>query len=87
MTKGVRRMVRVGLIAGTFAAGYLCGTVGQAPPAEAQMGDMMKKAGESGGALGSAAKLGTTINEMQTHVSELQKGIDTLNQIKAGLGG
>jgi len=87
MAKRVRRAVRVGLIAGTFAGGYLCGSLGQAPPAEAQVGDLMKKAGESGGALGTAAKLGTTINEMQTHVSELQKNIDALNQIKAGLGG
>ena len=87
MTKGLRRMVRVGVIAGAFAAGYLSGALGQAPPAQAQMGEMMKKAGETGGPLGTAAKLGTTINEMQTHVSELQKNIDALNQIKAGLGG
>jgi hypothetical protein len=91
MTKGMRGIVRVSVITAAFAAGYLSGTLGQAAPAQAQMGDMMKKAGEAagqqGGALGTAAKLGTTISEMQTHVSELQKNIDTLNQIKAALGG
>jgi len=47
----------------------------------------MKQAGESGGALGSAAKLGTAIVEMQDHVTALQKNIDTLKGIKSALGG
>jgi hypothetical protein len=81
-----RRMaLRAGLVAGIFAAGFMCGSVFQAP-ARAQMGDVMKKAGESG-ALGSAGELGSSIVEMQEHVTGLQKNIDTLKKIKAALGG
>jgi len=88
--KLVTRGARVGFVAAVFAAGWLCGVAVQ-EPAEAQMGDLgkeaMKQAGEGGGALGQAAKLGTTIGEMQENVTELQKSLETLNQIKAALGG
>jgi hypothetical protein len=91
MTIGLRRSMIAGLCATTFATGFLCGTTLGSRPAEAQMGEMggemMKKAGEQGGALGSAAKLGTTISDMQKNVSELQKSLETLNEIKAALGG
>jgi len=73
-----------------FAGGYLLGTL-DVQPAEAQVKDlgkdMLNKAAGSGGALGSAAQLGTTIGDMQTNVSNLQKNIDALNKIKAALGG
>ena len=62
-----------------------------AEPARAQVQDLgkdlMNKASEQGGALGTAAQLGTTISDMQTHVNELQKNLETLNKIKAALGG
>lgn len=90
MTKAVRRLVRIVALCAVFAVGYLAGTLSH-PTAEAQMGDLgkqaMDKASESGGALGSAAKLGTSIKEMEDHVSGLQKNLDTLKQIKAALGG
>jgi hypothetical protein len=76
---------RAALVAGVFSAGFLCGSVFQ-PTAQAQLGDVMKKAGESG-ALGSAGELGSSIVEMQDHVNGLQKNIDTLKKIKASLGG
>jgi len=85
-TRTMRRALRIAGVCAVFGAGYLAGTVAH-PTAEAQMGDMMKKAAESGGPLGQAAKLGTSIQEMQEHVAGLQKNIDTLNQIKAALGG
>jgi len=85
-TRTMRRALRIAGVCAVFGAGYLAGTVAH-PTAEAQMGDMMKKAAESGGPLGTAAKLGTSIQEMQEHVAGLQKNIDTLNQIKAALGG
>ena len=73
-----------------FSAGYGLGTLGGGP-AGAQVQDLGKdllnKAGGSGGALGTAAQLGTTIGDMQTHVNELQKNLETLNKIKAALGG
>jgi hypothetical protein len=77
-------------VAAVFTAGWLCGSTLQSE-AQAQVGDLgkeaMKKAGESGGALGQAAQLGTTITEMQDSVNELQKSLETLNKIKAALGG
>ncbi len=88
--KKIRRTLQVGFIAATFAAGFFCGSVTQRS-ANAQLGDLgkaaMEKAGESGGALGSAAQLGSSIVEMQQHVDGLQKNIDVLKKIKSSLGG
>jgi hypothetical protein len=84
------RAVRVGLVGTIFAVGFLCGSVSQRR-ADAQLGDLgkaaMEKAGESGGALGSAVKLGEAIVEMQQHVDGLQKNIDVLKKVKSSLGG
>jgi hypothetical protein len=81
--------VRVGVVAGIFAAGYLCGSLTE-HSANAQMDigeELMQKAGSSGGIIGSAAQLGTTINDMEKHVSGLQKNLDALRKVKAALGG
>ena len=82
--------VRVGLVTGIFAAGFLCGSLtGQS--ADAQMGDLggelMKRAAGSGGIVGKAAQLGTTITEMEKQVNGLQKNLDILKKIKTSLGG
>ena len=86
----MRHAIRIGALAAVFGAGYLLGAVTQ-PTAEAQMGEMGKKAMEqaagAGGPLGTAAQLGTTITGLQENVNELQGHIDTLNQIKAALPG
>jgi hypothetical protein len=86
----VRRAVQLAAFLLVFSGGYVLGTL-DAEPAEAQVQDLGKdllnKASESGGALGTAAQLGTTINDMQTHVNELQENLETLNKIKAALGG
>lgn len=86
----VRRAAQGAGFALVFSGGYLLGTL-DARPAEAQVQDLgkdlMNKAAGSGGALGTAAQLGTTIGDMQTNVSNLQKNIDVLNKIKAALGG
>lgn len=81
-TRGAVRMVLAGAI---FAVGFVCGSFAQRP-AEAQIGDVMKKAAGSG-ALGPAGDLGTAIVDMQEHVTGLQKNVDTLKKIKAALGG
>lgn len=90
MGNSFKRSIQAAALGAMFAAGYLCGSVSQ-PTANAQMGDLggaaMKQAGESGGTLGSAAKLGSAIVEMQDHVSGLQKNLDALKGIKAALGG
>jgi hypothetical protein len=46
----------------------------------------MQAAG-AGGALGTAAKLGTTITEMQKNVHGLNQNIEVLNEIETALGG
>jgi hypothetical protein len=39
------------------------------------------------GALGSVTELGSSIVEMQQHVTGLQKNLDTLKKIQGALGG
>ena len=82
--------VRAGVVGTIFAVGFLCGSVSQ-HRADAQLGDLekqvMEKAGGSGGALGSAVKLGQSIVEMQQHVDGLQKNIEVLKKVKSSLGG
>jgi len=87
--KTSRGLLRASGIGAVFAAGYLCGTILQPAPAEAQVGDLMKKASEmgAGSPLGTAAKLGTTITEMQKNVDGLNQNIKVLNEVKAALGG
>lgn len=82
--------VRIGIVTVVFSAGYLCGSLPQ-HNANAQMGDfggeVLKKASESGGTLGSIAQLGTAIQDMEKHVNGLQQNIDTLKKVKSALGG
>src|SRR5881296_115347 len=82
----IGRGLRILALAGIFGAGYLCGSLGQRS-AEAQLGDVMKKAGEQGGALGSIGQLGSSIVEMQQHVDGLNKDLETLRKVKTALGG
>ena len=85
MTKRIAQARRIGLVGTLFAAGFVCGTLTHRS-AEAQLGDVMKKAGESG-ALGSVGEMGTAILDMQKHVDGLQKNLETFKKIKAALGG
>jgi len=77
------------MLIGTFAFGFICGSVSQ-QRADAQVkelgGSLLKDAAKSG-ALGSVGDLGTSIIEMQDHVSGLQKNIDTLKKVQASLTG
>ena len=91
MTHGlIGRGLGIGVLAGIFAAGFLCGAVSQRR-AEAQMGDLggkaMEKMGASGGTFGSVTKMGSAIAEMQQHVDGLQKDLETFKQVKTALGG
>ena len=88
--RAIRCTIRIAVVAGIFASGYLCGSMPEGS-AHAQMGDfgggLMQKAAGSGGILGSAAQLGTTISDMEKHVSGLQNNLDALRKVKAALGG
>jgi len=76
----------VALMLGVFALGYFCGTIGQRQ-ADAQLGGILEQAGKAGGSMGSIAQLGSSILEMQDHVTGLQKNIDSLKKIQSALGG
>ncbi len=82
--------VRIGIVTAIFSGGFFCGSLTQRS-ANAQLdelgGAMLKKAGESGGPVGSVVQLGTAITEMEKHVNGLQQNIDTLKKVKASLGG
>ncbi len=86
----VGKVVRIGVVFAVFASGWFCGTMSQRS-AEAQLGDLgksvMEKAGDQSGPLGAAAKLGTSINDIQTHLDALQKNVETLKSVKSMLGG
>ena len=93
MTPKLRTSARCALIAAVFSLGFLFGAMQS--PAQAQLGEMGKKMGSdllsqaagSDGMLGQASQLGSTIVDMEKHVSGLQKNIDALNTLKAALGG
>ena len=84
------RSLRLVMLGGTFAVGFLCGALSQ-QGANAQLKDLggavMQQAGQSGGVLGSAAQLASSLTEMQDHVIGLQKNIDTLKKVQSALGG
>jgi hypothetical protein len=82
----LQRVFMVALMLGVFALGYFCGTVGQRH-ADAQLGGILEQAGKAGGPIGSIAQLGSSIVEMQDHVTGLQKNIDTLKKVQSALGG
>jgi hypothetical protein len=89
-TSWLRRSAQRGSFARVFSGGCVLGTLdaeaAQAPVQELGEG-LINEASEQSGALGTAAQLGTTISDMQTHVNELQKNLETLNKIEAALGG
>jgi len=86
----VGKAVRIGVVFAVFSSGWFFGAVSQRNAA-AQLGDVgktfMEKAAGQSGTLGAAAKLGTSISEIQTHLDALQKDVDTLKSVKAMLGG
>jgi hypothetical protein len=85
--KNVTRMATVGMLFGTFTLGYVCGSV-STPRANAQLPQLPGGlSGQSGGPLASVVQLGSSITEMEQHVSGLQKNLDTLKKIQAALGG
>jgi hypothetical protein len=86
-----KRIVRIGMIGmlfATFTLGYVCGSVRQPPSASAQLpGGILDKATQGGGPLATAGQLGSSITEMEEHVTGLQKNLDTLKKIQSALTG
>jgi hypothetical protein len=79
---------RVAMVTGIFAAGFLSGSLTQRSAEVGEIGSgLMQKAAGSGGAIGSVAKLGTTINDMEKQLNGLQKNLGVLKNIRSALGG
>jgi hypothetical protein len=74
------------IIVAVFGLGYFCGSMTQRQ-AEAQIGGLLEKAGQAGGPVGSVAQFGSSLTEMQDHISGLQKNLDTFKKVQASLTG
>jgi hypothetical protein len=81
--KMVARIAMIAMLFGTFTLGYVCGS-GSTPRASAQLPQMP---GGLSGTLGAASQLGSSITDMEQHVSGLQKNLDTLKKIQSTLTG
>jgi hypothetical protein len=84
--KTLARGVMTAVIVAVFGLGYLCGSMTQRQ-AEAQIGGLLEQAGKMGGPIGSIAEFGSSITEMQDHISGLQKNLDTFKKVQASLTG
>jgi hypothetical protein len=86
----MQRGVFIAMLGGMFVVGFFLGSVTQRS-ANAQLQDigkgLLEKGAQSGGALGSVAELGSSIVEMQEHVTGLQKNLDTLKKVQGALTG
>jgi hypothetical protein len=79
-------LARAALVAVIFSSGYVCGVIGN-DRAEAQLGDIAGDALKQAAGAGTLGEMGTALVEAEQHVSGLQKNLDTLNKVKAALGG
>jgi hypothetical protein len=86
IAKKLSRGLMIAVILGVFGLGYVCGSMTQRQ-AEAQIGGLLDKAGKAGGPVGSVAQFGSSLVEMQDHISGLQKNLDTFKQVQATLTG
>ena len=80
------RGLMIAVIVGVFGLGYVCGSMMQRQ-AEAQTGGLVEKAGKMGGPVGSIAAFGSSIVEMQDHITGLQKNLHTFKKVQSSLTG
>jgi hypothetical protein len=86
-TRMTARIAMIGTLFAAFTLGYVCGSINQ-PPASAQLpGGILDKAGKLGDPLAAAKDLGSSITEMEQHVSGLQKNLDSFKKIQSALTG
>ena len=84
--KQLTRLAMVGVLLAVFTLGYVCGSL-SLRPAVAQLPQLPGMGGQVGGSLASVTQLGSSITDMEQHVSALQKNLDTLKTIHSALGG
>ncbi len=85
-TRKLSRGLMIAIMAGVFGLGYVCGSMTQRQ-AEAQMRGILEKAGKMGGPVGSMAEFGSSITEMQDHITGLQKNLDAFKKVQSSLTG
>ena len=83
----IARAVLTAVILGAFSLGYVCGSVGQRRADAQGLGNILEQAGKAGGSLGAVGELGSSIVEMDKHVSGLQKNLDVLRKVQSALTG
>jgi hypothetical protein len=88
-TKIPARVAMVAVLFAVFTLGYVCGSA-NLPRASAQMPQLpggLPGGGTSGGTLASVTQLGSSIKEMEQHVTGLQKNLDDFKKIQSTLMG
>jgi hypothetical protein len=82
----IARTVLTAVILAAFSLGYVCGSIGQRRADAQGLGNVLEQAGKAG-SLSSISDLGTSIVEMDKHVSGLQKNLDVLRKVQSALTG
>src|SRR5207237_1367800 len=85
-----RMIARAAVTAVVFAAfglGYVVGSVSERRADAQGVGGVLEQAGKLGGPLGAVGQLGSSIVEMEQHVSGLQKNLDVLRKVQSALTG
>jgi len=85
--KIMSRTLMTGMLLLAFTFGYFSGAVSQQRADAQGLGGILEQAGKAGGPLGAASQLGSSLVEMQEHVSGLQKNIDALKKVQSALTG
>jgi hypothetical protein len=83
----IARGVLTAVILAAFALGYVCGSVTERRADAQGLGGMLEQAGKAGSSLGSLNQLGSSIVEMEQHVSGLQKNLEVLRKVQSALTG
>ena len=77
----IARMKMIGMLFAVFALGYVCGV--STPRASAQLPQVPGMSNP----LAAAGQMGSSLTEMEQHISGLQKNLDALKKIQSLLGG
>ncbi|HZP35226.1 MAG TPA: hypothetical protein VFE48_01900 [Methylomirabilota bacterium] len=78
----IARIRMIGILLAVFALGYVCGV--STPRASAQLPQVP---GMGSNPLAAASQMGSSLTEMEQHISGLQKNLDALKKVQSLLGG
>jgi len=84
--KKVARLGMIGMLLGAFTLGYVCASV-STPRVSAQLPQIPGTLPGQERVFGAAKQLGSSITDMEQHVSGLQKNLDALKKIESALTG